>query len=302
MLKTNINIDSSSPFNLNNNSAYEKWRDEKLNHYPEKAEQMIVEINNPQKLSRAEHSALSQRFCKTNMAVYISQSGTNPDKQSASRLAEQFSLNQLDKNMGADDDGITSLQVSNIKGRERYIPYSNKAIHWHTDGYYNKTNKQIHALNLHCVRPARSGGENAVMDHEIAYIRLRDKCPDYIYALMAPDAMTIPANIKDGATIRLPRKGPVFSVWMNNILHMRYTARENNIIWKNDTITQAAVKMLDDILHSNDAAIFRLTLQSGWGLISNNVLHNRSEFDDNKAAPRLLYRLRYYDGLSPSYK
>jgi len=296
MLEQSSMIENSE-FDLNNASVYEKWRDEKLNNYPQKAEQLIVEINNPLTLSQVERDKIIECCKKTNMVVYVSNAGDNPDKRLASSLAAQFSLKSLDKNMGADDDGITSLQVSNISGRERYIPYSNKAIHWHTDGYYNKLSQQIHALNLHCVRAAKHGGENAVMDHEIAYIRLREKNPDYIKALMSADAMIIPANIKDDVIIRPARKGPVFSV-SNNKLHMRYTARPKNVIWKDDEITQAGVKELDNLLHSTDPAIFRLTLQSGWGLISNNVLHDRNSFEDDNQSPRLLYRLRYFDGLS----
>lgn len=289
---------NNSPFNLENQSAYEKWRDDKLNNYPDKAEDLIVEINDPLNLTAAEKQAIMTRCNKANMCVYISKTGTDPKKEFASKLAEQLGLKTLDNNMGADDDGITSLQVSNKEGRERYIPYSNKAIHWHTDGYYNTLDKQIHALNLHCVRPAKEGGENAVMDHEIAYIRLREENPEFIRAFMAPDAMIIPANIKDGITLRPDRKGPVFSVWKNDILHMRYTERAHNVIWKNDEITQAAVKALESLLHSTDPYIYRLTLQSGWGLISNNVLHDRSGFNDDSAATRLLYRLRYFEGLS----
>jgi len=288
---------TNSPFDLYNQSEYERWRDEKLYNYPDKAEQLIVEINNPMSLTHTERDAIIQRCNKTNMAIYISQSVDNPDKRIASKLAKQLSLKTLDNNMGSDDDGITSLQVSNMQGRERYIPYSNKAIHWHTDGYYNTLDKQIHALNLHCVRPAKSGGENSIMDHEIAYIRLRDKNPEFIHALMSHDVMIIPPNIKGRDVIRPARKGPVFS-FTDDYLHMRYTARAHNVIWKKDDITQAAVKALDDILHSHDPAIFRLTLQSGWGLVSNNVLHDRSEFEDDKNARRLLYRLRYYNRLS----
>ncbi len=122
--------------------------------------------------------------------------------------------------------------------------------------------------------------------------------PDFIIALMAPDAMTIPANIKEGKIIRPDRKGPVFSTWGDNNLHMRYTARAHNVIWKNNQITHAAVQALDNLLNSADPAIFRATLESGWGLISNNVLHDRSGFEDDKDATRLLYRLRYFDALS----
>ena len=290
-------MNNNSPFDLDNQHAYEKWRDEKLENYPDKAEQLIVEINDPAQLTKSEHQAITKLVNKTNMAVYISQSGDNPDKRIASNLASQLGLHTLDHNMGADDDGITSLQVSKTHGHERYIPYSNKAIHWHTDGYYNKLDKQIHALNLHCVRPAMQGGENAIMDHEIAYIKLREQNPNYIHALMVADAMTIPANIKDDVIIRPDRTGPVFSVWKNSILHMRYTERAHNIIWKDDALTQEAVKALEDLLHSSDPHIYRLTLQPGCGLISNNVLHDRSGFDDDNNAPRLLYRLRYFEGI-----
>ena len=295
----NINniSNSNSPFDLYNQSEYERWRDEKLFNYPDKAEQLIVEINDPMNLSNAERSAIIERCNKANMAIYMSQSTDDPDKRLASKLAKQLSLKTLDNNMGSDDDGITSLQVSKSQGRERYIPYSNKAINWHTDGYYNTLDKQIHALNLHCVRPAKCGGENAVMDHEIAYIRLRDKNPEFIHALMAQDSMIIPPNIKGRDVIRPARKGPVFS-FTNDFLHMRYTARAHYVIWKKDALTQAAVKALEVILHSNDPAIFRLTLKSGWGLVSNNVLHDRSEFEDDENASRLLYRLRYYERLS----
>lgn len=287
----------NNPFDLDNHIAYENWRDKKLEHYPDKAEQLIIEVNDPMWLTNPEHEAILDCCNKANMAIYISKTGSNPDKRIATGLANQFGLYSLDKNMGADDDGITSLQVSNKQGRERYIPYSDKAIHWHTDGYYNKLSQQIHALCLHCVRPAMQGGENALLDHEIAYIRLRDENPEYIAALMSHNAMTIPANIKDGVTIRAKRTGPVFSVRNNNTLHMRYTERAKNIIWNNNAITMVAVKALEYLLHSDDPAIFRLTLQPGWGLISNNVLHDRSAFNDDKNATRLLYRLRYFEGV-----
>jgi hypothetical protein len=38
-----------------------------------------------------------------------------------------------------------------------------------------------------------------------------------------------------------------------------------------------------------------ITLEPGMGVLCNNVLHERSGFVDDVAAPRLLYRARYYD-------
>ncbi len=282
-----------SPFILDDERFYRRWRDNKLENYPDKIEDLMVEINDPKSLSPAEFSALQSRVIKTNMAVYAGNTGNNPDKMIVAKLGEQFGLTELDDNMGA-DDGVTSLKVVSGQWRGDYIPYTDKPIHWHTDGYYNSPEHQICALSLHCVSPAAKGGENALLDHEIAYIHLRDKNPDYIKALMANDVMTIPANVINKKVVRSVSAGPVFSVLADGSLHMRYTARSRSIQWKDDAVTQAAVTALEEFLASSSPYIYRATLQPGQGLISNNVLHDRSGFEDSGEVKRLLYRLRYY--------
>jgi hypothetical protein len=81
---------------------------------------------------------------------------------------------------------------------------------------------------------------------------------------------------------------------------MRYSARKRNIIWTNDAVTTAAVKVIDDFLASDSPWILRHRLEPGQGLICNNVLHNRTSFenDESKEQQRLIYRGRYYDRLS----
>ena len=71
---------------------------------------------------------------------------TKVDKPALLALAAQFDLHNLDKNLCADDDGITSLQVSDKLHSQEYIPYTNRGIKWHTDGYYYTLEKQIHAF------------------------------------------------------------------------------------------------------------------------------------------------------------
>ena len=78
-------------------------------------------------------------------------------------------------------------------------------------------------------------------------------------------------------------------------LHMRYTARGRNIIWHDDALTQEAVACLNTFLASDSPYIFRHSLQPGEGYLANNVLHNRTAFDDNESQHRLLYRARYFD-------
>jgi len=272
-----------NPFDLDNHSAYEAWKTRKLEDYPQQAEELIVEVADPRRLTHTERKAILARCNKANMAVYVSTLRADSDKSIPTELGKQFGLYTLDRNRGADDDGITALQVVHDQWRNRYVPYTDRLIHWHTDGYYNSLNRQIRALLLHCVRPAHDGGENALLDHEIAYIRLRDRDPRYIEALMQPDAMTIPANIVDGHELRPARIGPVFSLCGDGRLHMRYTARAHNVIWRSDPITLAAVDALTELFQSQDPFIYRLKLQSGWGLISNNVLHDRSAFRDDES-------------------
>jgi len=287
-----------TPFALDNHAAYSAWRERKLDGYPQQAEELIVAIDDPRNISPSEKDKILALCAKTNMAIYASNIGSDPDKRIAATLGAQFGLRHLDRNTGADDDGITALEVVGQLWKNRYIPYTNRAIHWHTDGYYNGLDQQVQSLLLHCVRPAHEGGENALLDHEIAYLRLRDRNPDYVRALMAPDVMTVPANIVDNEELRPARTGPVFSLRANGRLHMRYTARAHNIIWKDDPPTRAAVRALRELLASDEAFIYRLTLQSGWGLISDNVLHDRSGFQDEGDARRLLYRLRYYESVN----
>ena len=230
-------IGRQSPFDPDNAQAYEAWRDRKLGDYPADIGELVVEVRDPRQLTQAEHAALLDRCRRTNMAIYAGQTGGDPDKTIPALLGEQFGLTRLDCNMGADDDGITSLRVVSGEWRGSYIPYTNRPIHWHTDGYYNTAERQIRGLLLHCVATAASGGENALLDHEIAYIHLREMNPDFIRALQAPGAMTIPANIENGTEIRPARSGPVFSTLPDGSLHMRYTARSRSIEWAADALT-----------------------------------------------------------------
>lgn len=288
---------TNSPFLLENEAAYRAWRETKLADYPTMAAQLIVDIADPTRLTDGEYQALLQRLRKTNMAIYRTGLGNNPDKDYPRALAERFGLTHLDSNLLADDDGMTSITVNPEGEHPRYIPYTNRPINWHCDGYYNTGEHQIRGMLLHCVQPAAEGGDNQLLDHEIAYLQLRDENPEYIRTLMAPDVMTIPPG-KDGeGGERGSSVGPVFSIHQaTGALHMRYTARKRNIEWKDHAATAAALAALERILDEGNPYIFRARLESGMGLICNNVLHTRDGFNDLPGRPkRLLYRARYFD-------
>ena len=284
------------PYALDQTQAYLRWRERKLARYPRRAEDLVVEVRDPRDLSRNEAQEI-RRICGiANMAMYSSPLAGVADKDIARRLGEQLGLARLHANPLADEDGISSLEVTPEKSGRGYIPYSNQRLLWHTDGYYNAPQQRIGAFILHCVRPAAAGGENRLLDPEIAYILLRDADPRYVAALSAPDAMTIPANEEDAAAMRPAQSGPVFSV-DGGALHMRYTARTRSIEWRRGRGDPGGGAVSQGNPRLRLAVRVHARLAGGQGLVCNNVLHDRSAFTDGPAAGlgRLVYRARYTD-------
>jgi len=292
---------SFTPFDLSADRDYRLWREQKLDGYPQEAAALLVPIKDPARLDKDEHAALLQRCRKANMAIYQVSGGVLAGRDDVRALGSQFGLERLDNNLRADEDSITVLRVVPESAGTRYIPYTNRPLNWHTDGYYNRLDEQVRGIILHCVTAAASGGDNLLLDPEIAYLLMRDENPDYVAALMQPDAMTIPANLEDGVELRPPQSGPVFSVEKRTAaLHMRYTARTRSIEWRNDRNTRLAAGFLAELLASDSAYIIRHRLEAGQGLICNNVLHRRDAFADDEASgqQRLLYRARYHDRIA----
>lgn len=285
----------ASPFAPDDDRAYAQWRAHKLEQRPQRAEDLIVAVRDPRALTASEHEALRSRVRRCNMAIYAS-AVTDDDPQVPRKLGEQFGLRRLDANWLSEEDGLSRISVHGTGTAVTYIPYTDRAIKWHTDGYYNPPERLIQGMLLHCVRNAEAGGENRLMDHELAYLHLRDRNPEHIRALMEPDVMVIPERVDEQDGVRPPQAGPVFSLAADGRLHMRYTARTRSIAWKADERTRAAVAALEDLLeHPPESAVFRVRLEPGMGLLCNNVLHDRSAFRDNPQHPRLLYRARYLD-------
>jgi alpha-ketoglutarate-dependent taurine dioxygenase len=287
-----------NPFDLDREADYRAWRAWKLDGYPVAAGELLVEVADPARLTPAEYAAILARCRKTNMAIYAIRDGGSADKAAIRALGRRFGLERLDMNLRADEDSITSLRVVPRQAGTHYIPYTNRPLSWHTDGYYNTLDEQVRAIVLHCVSAAASGGESLLLDHEIAYLLMRDENPGWIRALMQPDVMTIPANVEDGRELRGAQSGPVFTVEKgSHALHMRYTARTRSIKWKEDPDVRDAVQFLRDLLEGDSPRIFRHRLQAGQGVICNNVLHRRLAFDDaaDGGQTRLLYRARYHD-------
>jgi alpha-ketoglutarate-dependent taurine dioxygenase len=214
-------------------------------------------------------------------------------------LNRQFGLREPDRNLGAEEDSVTALRVVEASdSRAQYIPYSNRAMNWHTDGYYNPIGRRIGAFALYCVHQAGRGGGNHLFDHEMMYLRIRDLSPELLQALMRDDLMRIPANVQDNRVIRAEETGPVFALHpLTCALNMRYTSRPHNIVWKSDKASENALNLVREILMDGDA-MTEIRLQPGQGMVCNNLLHGRQAFHDTPGQPgRLIYRVRYCDAI-----
>jgi hypothetical protein len=289
-------IPPDSPFHLENVEGYSKWRDAKLARFPASVDALRVELQDLEDPTAAERTALVEHLRRANLAVYRCERPV--DRESIARFGEALGLHRLDEHLCTEEDGISELRVSEGESKGDYIPYTNRPLSWHCDGYYNTAEQTIRAMLLHCVAEAAEGGENALLDHELLYITLRDESPEHVSALMHPETLSIPANLKNGREIRPERTGPVFSVDpASGALHMRYTARTRNVHWREDERTRAAAARITQLLESDALPVFRLRLRPGEGIVCNNVLHNRTGFRDDPASgrQRLVYRGRFFE-------
>ena len=279
------------------NTRYRRWRKAKLENYPPSMDRLRVDVGGLEQVTDGERAAIIDTVRQFNMCIYRCRN-LSVDRQAVRDFAANFGLNRPDLRLCANDDGVSELSVAATGVRHDYVPYSNRGLSWHTDGYYNEASRRVRSVVLHCAIAAASGGENALLDPDIAYIRLRDEDPRFIKALEHPACMTIPANRVAEGEIRPEVTGPVFAYEDNGAIHMRYSARKKNIRWRDDPLTRAAREFLTALLDEEEGPVFHYRLRPGEGLISNNVLHNRTAFKDGKSGGRLLYRARFFDRVS----
>ncbi|VAW19007.1 FIG00779168: hypothetical protein [hydrothermal vent metagenome] len=292
-------------WDLSNNDPYLRWREQRLEQSRDLHGAPLVEIRDLANPSAAEKGEIVRRCVQTNMALY--QATTPVDDPDQVRIglrgfAASMGLEIAETHRSAGKSAIVALTYSQHPEQKNYIPYSHKPINWHTDGYYNGPDRQIRAMVLHCFRPAAAGGQNQLLDTEIAYIRLRDHNPEFIAALMHPQAMTIPENMAENGTLRPVSVGPVFSIDPAGNLIMRYTARTRSISWRQDETTLAAVAFLHQMMEKGDDLIQTITLEPGQGVLCNNSLHNRSGFEPKtgNGVERMMFRVRFHNRIKGS--
>jgi len=280
---------------LDNSDEYQYWRDEKLTNTTTELTDCIVEIQNPFKLTPVEKNKLQSLCQKVNFALFQIQPIDQYDEAIIS-INTQLGLKDFDQHLFVKTGGLAHITQSDKKDQGEFIPYTDKNLGWHTDGYYNTIEQRIRAFSLFCVHPALKGGISEWIDPQMIYILLREDNPDVVKALTHPKAMSIPEHRVDGEVRRATSVGPVFFIdEKTQALYMRYTQRKKNIEFLDSLEIKQAVAYLDTLLNTTTDYHFKHLIQTGQGLLCNNVLHKRNAFTDDKDNPRLLLRGRYFN-------
>lgn len=282
---------------------YPFWRDEKLAKAPTKIQQCMVEIKDALKLSEVEKNQIRDLCQQGNFALF--QLNMPSDYTDAIKeMNAQFGLVDFDKHLYAQNQGLACITKTQIPQQADFIPYTDKALGWHTDGYYNAIEQRIRAFSLFCVHPAAEGGANQWIDPQMVYLLLAQENMDIVKALAHPQAMSIPEHRVAGKVRRVRSTGGIFFIdEATDTLSMRYTQRKKNIAFFNSVEITQAVQRLDDLLKTKTNHHFEHLMQSGQGLLCNNVLHKRAAFSDDKTHPRLLLRGRYFNKIGyPAHK
>ena len=277
-------------FNLDSDRDYQKWRDEKLAAYPRNVTGLVVELADMTAITKAERARILELVEIANMCVY-SAGSAELGMSSLLKLGAQIGVTENDKSTRhSNSDELTASGILN-----NAIPFTTRHVHWHTDATYYGSNKTIQALFLLCKRPAVEGGSNKVLDHEMLYILLRDKAPEALRTLMGNYCFKY-KNPKTGE-VSENLGGKVF--WTNSAGHLnhRFSFRKMDMAWSENSEILAARDILESLLLNESEFVIEGRLESGLGLISNNVVHTREKMidSDDVANQRLLFRARFYD-------
>jgi len=236
-------------------------------------------------------AAICNHVDETGYALYEWIDAADDINKSVKHLHTELCLTQSDHGIVADEGSLSLLKDMSGSERGKFIPYTSRAMGWHTDGYYNDQHNTVRCFTLHCISPASSGGELSLIDDELLFIALNDEDPDLVALLSHPKAMTLPANKDNLGHDRPDRCAAVFSCHSDGCLVSRFTTRTKNIHWRNEETFAAAVRATE-VLNTMQHHTTRLT--AGQGIVTRNILHRREAFNDAPdAIPRQMLRGRY---------
>ena len=178
----------------NTQKDYKRWEDKKLESFTQNISDLTVEIRNPNIVSKPEKSMVISILEQHNLVFFHINNNKYADKSCIKKLAHDLGLGDYEYDSKSDVDGLTEIKDHcDEQLSTEYIPYTNKELKWHTDGYYNDESNSILSWLLFCRSQAEKGGKNKYFDHEIAYILFNHESK-HLGDLMKSDAYCIPKN------------------------------------------------------------------------------------------------------------
>ena len=274
--------------NILTNTAedYKRWKDNKLATFTKNLDELTVQITSPNAISKPEKSMVISLLENHNIVFFHIDRVKQINKSTIKNFASQIGLSNYELDSQSDEDGLTEIKdIKNTEKLSEYVPYTTKELNWHTDGYYTNQKNSVLSWLLFCKASAESGGINKYLDHEIAYILFNNKSKR-LEDLMLDDTCCIPEN---SITNRKEVFNPVF-MFKNKRLHMKFSMRKKNIIWNKNSLQ--AIDVLKSIIKDSSEYHITKKLDTGMGVITNNVIHMRTAFTNSRNKNRLLYRLR----------
>ena len=235
---------------------------------------------------------LCSQVAAIGFCVYEWTEATEETNREVLALHRRLSLGTSDRGVVQQSDGLSLLADLSDTDQGRFVPYTARAMGWHTDGYYNPTDQNVRCFTLHCLQPAATGGALSLMDDQLLIIKLIEKAPELVDLLSHPEAMMIPGNTDELGHDRPDCYTPVLFTHADGIPATRFTTRLRNIQWRNDE-TKTAAETMKQLIESGTDQHHTVRLQANQGMVTRNILHRREAFTDDHLHRRQMLRGRY---------
>ena len=254
----------------------------------------FIQLSPLEPLSHGLRQSLVEKVLNTGLVCYQWTSQPGDHAEAVRHLHQQIGLFTNDQGVLQNSENLSLLRDLGGTRQGRFVPYSNKTLNWHTDGYYNSVENELRCFTLHCISAAADGGELRFLHPHRLLVAQYEHAPDTVAALTHPAAITIPANRDTEGHDRPDRTTPVWFVHDDGRLGLRYTTRLRNISWR-DTATRDAMMQLSRLIDRLQAQQLSIRLLPGQGVICSNLLHCRAAFVDSPDQRRQVLRGRYLE-------
>ena len=126
-----------------NSIPINKKDSENLNFFQDLYNVKIPDIGN---ITIKDRKKISSNIKKYNFTLFEINDCTNSNLL---KFANNLGLEKIIQNPYSDKNGVSNITAIKDKRQGEYIPYTNKKLNWHTDGYYNSEREEVRAFILY---------------------------------------------------------------------------------------------------------------------------------------------------------